>query len=97
MKYIYSEKYQEAAIIEHKGLTSIQAAQRLMVYLKGNKKPCLSITMKDKDGLAAYNFNDTINYGKHGDLAFCGFGAACLGADNHYKSTVNRYKVRAIN
>lgn len=99
MKYIYSEKFQEAAITDHRGLYQIHAAEKLMKHLKDNNKPCLAVILKNKEGgLISYNHNGTVNYGDNGDFGFCGFGTACVcpGAKSNYRNSVKRFKVRSV-
>jgi len=96
MKYIYSEKYQEAAVIEHKGIAAEKAAEKVMAAIKATKKPIMQVTAKGPRGLVAVCFDGRISYGNSGALYFNGFGAAGCGAKNHYSDEVRRYKVRTI-
>lgn len=99
MKYIYSESFQEAAIINHRGIYAVHAAEKLMNLLKSKNKPCMSVIVKNRaGGLISYNRDDSLNYGKHGDFGFCGFGTACVchGIKSNYRHSVKRYKVRTL-
>jgi len=96
MKYKYSEKYQEAAILDHKGVCGIRAGEKLLKHLQGSKKPVLSIILKHEGRYVSYNYNHTLAYGQLDGFHFCGFGAACLGADNMYSNIVNRYKIKNL-
>jgi len=96
MKYIYSEKYQEAAVTEHKGISAGKAAEKVMTAIKSAKKPIMQVTAKDPRGLVAVCFDGRVSYGDSGALHFNGFGAAVCGAKNHYADEVRRYKVRTL-
>ena len=96
MKYKYSEKYQEAAILDHKGIYGAHAGEKLLKHLKSLNKPILSIIIKHEGRLISYNYNNRIQYGKAGLIGFDGFGTACLGYENNYSDVVNRYKIKLI-
>ena len=96
MKYKYSEKYQEAAILEHQGIYGVHAGEKLLKYLNAQGKPVLSIIIKHNSKLISYNYDGRVQYGKAGLIGFNGFGTAALGYTNNYSNIVNRYKIKLI-
>ena len=96
MEYKYSEKYQEAAILDHRGIYGVHAGKKLLKHLNKSRKPILAIIIKHEGELISYNYNNSITYGKAGTIGFNGFGVACLGYKNNYSDVINRYKTKIL-
>lgn len=97
MKYIYSERYQEAAIIDHKGIPARIAIEKLIAAIK---KPCLNFLARNDKGFIGYNptipKNCVMEYKDNTHIDFSGFAGACLGVKNNYSDVVRKYKIRSL-